>query len=152
MPKFDLVKQIFTAGADKIVSSVGNALDDNLTNQEEKMAIKKDIQDKILDTFSDLSTMATNALLAELNGNWLQRSWRPIIMLAFAAIVVYNYFVAYLFGLPTVTLEKDFWNLLEIGLGGYVIGRSAEKIVGTVTDKIDIVPSRVKRNSKNDSK
>ena len=31
--------------------------------------------------------------------------------------------------LITPVLEPEFWSLLEIGIGGYVIGRSGEKIV-----------------------
>ena len=29
--------------------------------------------------------------------------------------------------------EKEFWELLKIGIGGYVVGRSAEKIAKGVT-------------------
>ena len=76
------------------------------------------------------------ALLAELSGNWLQKSWRPILMLAIVAIVVNNYILfpyLSLFTAQTVMLElpEKLWSLLEIGVGGYVVGRSAEKIVET---------------------
>ncbi|MCS7280543.1 MAG: hypothetical protein NZ583_02795 [Desulfobacterota bacterium] len=36
-----------------------------------------------------------------------------------------------LFRLPSLEIPPDMWTLLEIGIGGYVVGRSAEKIVKT---------------------
>ena len=73
-------------------------------------------------------------LLAELSGNWLQRSWRPILMLSIVAIVVNNYILypyLSLFGAKVAMLElpTQLWSLMEIGVGGYIVGRSAEKIV-----------------------
>lgn len=73
-------------------------------------------------------------LMTEMQGNWLQKSWRPILMLSIVAIVVNNYIlVPYLglFGLPVVTLDlpEKLWNLMTLGVGGYIAGRSGEKIV-----------------------
>ena len=81
----------------------------------------------------ELQKLQTEIVLAEANGNWLQRSWRPILMLAFGFIVIYVKFVAPLFGLRIPPLENEFWNLLQLGIGGYVVGRSAEKIAGNIT-------------------
>ena len=77
--------------------------------------------------------MQTEIIVTEAKGNWLQRSWRPILMLAFGFIVIYIKFIAPLFNLTTPELENEFWNLLQLGIGGYVIGRSAEKISKNVT-------------------
>ena len=73
---------------------------------------------------SVVDTLAVSS--KEAQGNWLQRSWRPIIMLVFATIVLIGTF----FDLPILSDTSRFWDLLEIGIGGYVIGRSAEKITG----------------------
>jgi hypothetical protein len=76
-------------------------------------------------------------LLAELQGSWLQRSWRPILMLSIVAIVVNNY-ILYpyfsLFGINAVVLElpDKLWALMEIGVGGYIVGRSAEQVARAV--------------------
>tara|TARA_B100000949_G_C14146695_1_gene392969 strand:- start:252 stop:635 length:384 start_codon:yes stop_codon:yes gene_type:complete len=64
----------------------------------------------------------------------LTSQWRPITMLVFTAIVANNYIVApYLQAMFdwSVTLEMpdQLWNLLSIGIGGYVIGRSSEKAI-----------------------
>jgi hypothetical protein len=42
-------------------------------------------------------------------------------------------FIAPLFDLRIPELENEFWNLLQLGIGGYVIGRSAEKISEKIT-------------------
>ena len=61
---------------------------------------------------------------AEAGGaSWLQRNWRPITMLSFLGLVV-----ADAFGMLAFRLADQAWLLLQIGLGGYVVGRSVEKI------------------------
>ncbi len=72
-------------------------------------------------------------MLAEMSGNWLQRSWRPILMLTIIGIVANNYLLYPYLALfwdeaPILDLPKQLWSLMELGLGGYVVGRSAEKV------------------------
>jgi len=71
-------------------------------------------------------------LVAELSGNFLQRSWRPILMLTFTYIIAHNYIIVPIFSLPAAVIPPDMWQLLKIGVGGYVLGRSGEKIVGVL--------------------
>ncbi len=61
-------------------------------------------------------------------------TWRPITMLVFVAIIANNYIVApyvhLIFGVDVqLPLPPQMWDLLKIGLGGYVVGRSVEKVV-----------------------
>ena len=54
-------------------------------------------------------------------------------MLTFVAIVANNYLIYPYISLfwnsaPLLELPPDLWGLLKIGLGGYVVGRSAEKV------------------------
>ena len=72
-------------------------------------------------------------ILAEAKGSWLQRNWRPILMLSIVAIIVNNYiFYPYmhLFGLPATSLQlpDSLFNLMTIGIGGYIAGRTIEKL------------------------
>lgn len=59
--------------------------------------------------------------------------WRPITMLTFVFIIANNYiFAPYLSALfsvelPTLELTQDMWELIKIGLGGYVLSRGVEK-------------------------
>ena len=55
------------------------------------------------------------------------------LMMSLGFIVIYVKFIGPLFGLPIPPLELEFWELLKIGIGGYVVGRSAEKIANNIT-------------------
>ena len=122
----------FTGG---VVKEVGNVIDKLFTSEEERLKAKNEVFKVLQEQQLELQKLQTEIVLAEANGNWLQRSWRPILMLAFGFIVIYVKFVAPLFSLPIPVLENEFWNLLQLGIGGYVVGRSAEKIAGNITLK-----------------
>ena len=117
-----------------LVGALGTALDGLFTSDDERAAAKNKILKTVLEKQHELVALQASIITAEAKGNWLQRSWRPILMLSFGFIVVYSKFIAHAFGLPNAELEPDFWELLRLGIGGYVIGRSAEKI----TDKINL--------------
>lgn len=59
--------------------------------------------------------------------HWLVAAWRPLTMLTFLGMVV-----AWWFGYTpenvTEPLLLELFGLIKIGLGGYVVGRSAEKV------------------------
>jgi len=66
--------------------------------------------------------------------HWLVASWRPITMLTFVTIIANNYIIAPYFQswgyvVPTLDIPPDMWTLLQLGLTGYIVGRSAEKAV-----------------------
>lgn len=69
--------------------------------------------------------------------HWLTSAWRPITMLTFVSLVVADQT-----GLLAFRLAEEAWALLQLGLGGYVIGRSAEKlapgIIGALKARDDI--------------
>ena len=111
-----------------VVKDLLGGLDKLFTSKEEKIKAGNVIKQILIQKELELQKMQTEIILAEAKGNWLQRSWRPILMLAFGFIVIYVKFLAPLFDLKIPELENEFWNLLQLGIGGYVIGRSAEKI------------------------
>jgi hypothetical protein len=77
----------------------------------------------------------TKIILAEAKGGWLQRNWRPVLMLTAIAIIANNYIIAPYIGLffpdkeLMLELPGGLWALLNVGVGGYAVGRSAEKIL-----------------------
>lgn len=83
------------------------------------------LTEKLLSYETQLLTLRASVITAEANGqSKLQRNWRPITMLTFLALVVLD-----TFGWTEFRLSEEAWALLKLGLGGYVIGRSAEKVV-----------------------
>jgi hypothetical protein len=129
------MKKIFDFITSDIIGAVGKVIDDLFTNDEERIKAKNEVFQILKEKELELRKMQTEVIVTEAQGNWLQRSWRPILMLGFGFIVMYNKFFAPAFNLPNAELENEFWNLLQLGVGGYVIGRSAEKIAKDVIQK-----------------
>ncbi len=129
MSVLSFISSIFKPAADLI--------DDLHTSAEEKMALQAQIKKvenelllKVMDYEKQLLEGQTKIITAEATGqSWLQRSWRPITMLTFLGLVVLDSF-----GLLAFRLADEAWTLLQIGLGGYVVGRSAEKITSRYMD------------------
>lgn len=129
------MKKILEFFGGNVIKDIGKVIDNLFTSEEERIRAKNEIFKVIQEKELELQKMQTSIIIAEAQGNWLQRSWRPILMLAFGFIVIYVKFIAPLFDLRIPELENEFWNLLQLGIGGYVIGRSAEKIAEKVTIK-----------------
>ena len=76
----------------------------------------------------------SNVIIAEAKSeSWITRSWRPITMLTFVVLIV-------LIATGLMDVEAlaatpvQLWTLLTIGIGGYMGGRSAEKIVPGIVE------------------
>lgn len=137
-----VLDKILGAGISEAIKAVGDVVDNVVTNDEERQKAKKELTEVVTKFTTDIAASQAEVLKVELSGNWLQRSWRPVIMLAFGFIVLYEFFFARVFNLPLSGLPDRFFDLLEIGLGGYVIGRSVEKVVESVAGNLDKIPTR----------
>ena len=79
-----------------------------------------------------------NIIIAETKSqSWLARNWRPVLMLTIVAIIANNYVLFPYLSLFTskvtmLTLPDQLWALLKIGIGGYIVGRSAEQVAKTI--------------------
>ena len=124
------MKKILEFFGTKVFKQVGDVIDELFTNDEERIKAKNEIFKVLKEKELELQKMQTEIIVAEAKGNRLQRSWRPVLMLSFGFIIIYTKFISQLsLHLITPDLEPEFWKLLELGIGGYVIGRSAEKIM-----------------------
>jgi len=112
---------------------------DNLHTSDEERAelvneltkIENEVGAKVLEFESQLLQAKSAIIVAEAQGQGvLQRSWRPVTMLTFLMLVVCDSF-----GLLTFRLAPEAWLLLQIGLGGYVVGRSAEKVAPAILER-----------------
>ena len=63
--------------------------------------------------------------------HWLTACWRPILMLTFGGLIVARWLG---WSAPNITEAEvlKLWDIVQLGLGGYVIGRSVEKIVPAI--------------------
>ena len=111
-----------------LVSAVGEIVDRLSLPGREKKQLETDILQLLIAVEEKTITEQAAAIREEARGNWLQRSWRPIVMLVFTLIILAGTFL----NLPILADTSRFWDLLEIGLGGYIIGRGSEQLVSTL--------------------
>ena len=122
-----------------IIDKVSNIIDQTVEDKDLANKIKSQIQLTILtkeyDTIAKDLEAKTKVVLSETTGHsWLQRNWRPITMLVFVYIIAHNFIIAPLFNLKYLPIPPDMWGLLKIGMGGYIFGRTVEKIAPSVKD------------------
>jgi len=131
----DLITNVVQAGSNLIKSYFPPDL-----SPEQKAKLEQGLQDyqlkmtQEMNKYSETLTKTQGAIIeAEAKGDsWLQKSWRPITMLVFVFIIANNYILfpyISLFGGTATALDipPDMWDLLKLGLSGYVVGRSVEK-------------------------
>ena len=122
-PMTELVDEIFTSDEER----------EKITLELNK--IQSQFSSKLVDLESQLISSKEKIIVAEAQGkSWIQRNWRPITMLTFVIIIVARWF-----GLTTAIpqeIEIKLMSIVELGLGGYIIGRSAEKLVPNIMESL----------------
>jgi len=102
---------------------------------EKQAEFDKEIRLSLLENAEGLEAARAKIILAEANSSsWLAATWRPLLMIIVVAIIAMNYLFFPILGLIfgteiMIELPAQLWNLLTVGVGGYVIGRSGEKMM-----------------------
>ena len=125
-----LLKKLFNSGAKELVESVGNAIDKIHTSAEEKELIKAELEKHILNYEEKIQQEVTKRWEADMQGNWLSKSVRPISLLFLLFVLTIFTLVDFSFiDLEIKDSWIDLWQLLAItAFGAYFGGRSYEKI------------------------
>ena len=127
----EFVAGIFKPIADVIEHIVPSG-DARLQIQQKLLEAQFSTAEKVMDYEKQLLDGQIQIIKAEATGqSWIQRNWRPLTMLTFLALVVFD-----AFGILPFRLANEAWTLLQIGLGGYVAGRSIEKVAPAITSAI----------------
>lgn len=116
-----------------IFGSLAGTIAKNLFPDPEEETKRQQFQQQftaqILQQAQAIELAAADVVKAEAqSAYWLTANWRPITMLVFVSLVVARWMG---WTAPGMTEAEylSIYDLIKIGLGGYVIGRSAEKIV-----------------------
>jgi len=67
--------------------------------------------------------------------HWLAANWRPLTMITFTALIVARWMGWVAPNLSEAEYLK-LWSIIEFGLGGYVVGRSVEKVAPAIATAI----------------
>lgn len=129
------LSKILGAGVKETVDSIGNAID-KIDKSDEKLELQlkyKELLIKIegsyLEYENKLLDNQSRIIESEAKGeSWLQRNWRPLLMCICMFIIFTNYVLVPFFKISPAILDDHIWSLMELGVGGYVAGRSLEKI------------------------
>jgi Holin of 3TMs, for gene-transfer release len=117
------------APVSELARSIVNAIAPDKTQVEKDTASYK-IAQLIAD--SDAFKARAGIVAAEAqSGSWLTRSWRPITMLTFLWLIVSYWYGWHAANLSDALVDQLF-QIIKIGLGGYVVGRSAEKVAPVI--------------------
>ena len=133
-----MIQQLLAAGMGQAVDKVlGRFFED----KDQAAAAAQELRLAMLAHEKTANELARDVVVAEAkSGHWVTSAWRPIVMLMFAVMIANNYIIApYLDAILGTSVMFDMpdqaWSLLSIGLGGYVLGRSGEKIAREMRKK-----------------
>ena len=125
----DLIAGIFKPAAE-LIDELHTSDEEKIIQQRRLLEIQAMVLDSSLQYEKELMSAKAEIVTAEAKSeHWITATWRPITMLTFLALAVGDA----LGWLPN-PLRDEAWMLLQLGLGGYVVGRSAEKVIKTVRE------------------
>ncbi|MDQ6769477.1 MAG: holin family protein [Gemmatimonadota bacterium] len=143
------ITDLFTGGLSGLTDSVKGILDKFIADPKDKLAAQLQVEEmahdlavKGLEADKELAVQQASVVTAEVKSDsWLARNWRPITMLTFVFIIVWNYIVVGTIGafapsIHPIEIPPDMWSLLKLGIGGYIGARTVEKVSDKAADVV----------------
>jgi hypothetical protein len=121
-----------------ILASIGGQVAKSLfpdpADESKRLEVQNQVQLAVMQKAAVIEAAAADIVKTEAaSEHWLAANWRPILMLTFGALIVARWF-----GLAAPNLSEaeylKLWDIVQLGLGGYVIGRSVEKIAPSLAE------------------
>ena len=127
---------LISALAGPILKNVFGIIDQVVEDKDAANALKAKLTEQQNDIMGKEIEASMQVILAEAQGSWLQRNWRPLLMLISILILANNYILFPYFSMfsdkvAVLELPQGLWNLLVTGVGGYIVARSGEKMMKT---------------------
>jgi len=119
-----------------LLSGLVGVIDQAVEDKDQASQIKARLNEIALSGEMKELQAAADIIVAEAQGeSWLQRNWRPLLMVMFGVIIANNYILVPIFNTPAADIPPDMWDLLKLGVGGYVVGRTVEKGLKSLPQK-----------------
>ncbi len=132
------MKKLFAWLTGSVIKEIGNAIDKISTSKEEKLIIKKQIQEILEQADNNAQIQVTERWKSDMNSDsFLSKNIRPMVLIYLTVI-----FSALAFtdgNIGTFSVAKEyipiFQTLLVTVYGAYFVGRSWEKTKNTILNK-----------------
>ena len=127
-----------------IANLIFKYLGQNQANTATLSQIQGDVEKALIAAESDIAKASAQVVIAEAQSeSWMARNWRPISALCFVAIILwYGWMQPALYAWADVAplkigdpLLMEIIGLVKLCLGGYIGGRSLEKIASSFIKK-----------------
>ena len=117
-----------------------NTIEKAVPDKDLQEKLKAQLQTQLLQSHTQELQAAAKIVEAEAKAGWFASSWRPLLMYVLIFILVWNYVIGpvikvFTGAIISFELPGDVWTLLNVGLGGYVVGRSAESVARTMANR-----------------
>jgi hypothetical protein len=111
---------------------LGSIIKSRFPDPTEAAKVEAEMTAQLWQNAHQLNAAAADIIKTEAaSEHWLASNWRPLTMLTFVALIVARWFGWAAPGLSEAEYLK-LWSIVEFGLGGYVVGRSVEKIAPSI--------------------
>jgi hypothetical protein len=115
---------------------VGKVVGNLFPDPEQRAKAEAEAMKQLLAHQAEIESAAAKIIQTEAaSAHWLAANWRPLTMITFVSLIVARWFG---WAAPDLS-EAEYiklWSIVEFGLGGYVVGRSIEKITPTIADAL----------------
>lgn len=122
-------------------------LDAHVQDTELRRKLAAEFEQQTLAHLARATELGSAVVLAEVQSeHWLTRSWRPLLMIVLMGFLVLAGLILPLADLMAgrhlpfeprwQMLPSGFWDFLSIGMGGYIGGRSLEKVAGLIMPRL----------------
>jgi len=133
-----LVAQI---AAGLVQGPLTKVLDAYIADTELRRKLAAELETQVLNHLGKSAELGAGVVMAETQSeHWLTRSWRPLFMLLLMGFLLLAGLLLPLADLAAghaipfeprwQMLPAGFWDFLSVGMGGYIGGRSVEKVAG----------------------
>ena len=128
-----LIAGVFKPAAD-LIDDLHTSTEEKLIQKARLLEVQAAVIDKGLEYEQEVFKARTAIIQAEAQSeHWVTATWRPITMLTFCALAVLDS-LGIVEAASGKALADEMWTLLQLGIGGYTVGRSAEKITKGVLE------------------
>ena len=123
-----------------LLNTIFKTVDKAIPDKDLAEKLKAEMNMQLLTSGTEELKASARIVEAEAKAGWFASSWRPLLMYVLIFVLVFNYIFAPIVKMLTgivvgFELPTDVFTLLQIGLGGYVVGRSGESIARTLASR-----------------